>query len=195
MTQPYPTRFALAALTVLAVAGCHSGDVTATETPVKPTLISLVPVKSPLTVKSPDITAGQPIAERFTNYGMNQTPTIQWSAPPAGTKTLILLLEDPDGPGAKPFRHWMVYDIPASETSIGAKLPRGAVADKNDADTVGYFGPHPPPESQPHHYHFEVFAIDSRMALAPKADQQVLSVALKGHTLAAGELVVTYQKS
>jgi len=197
MNRPYPIRIALTATTLLATVGCHSDvgiELPSSTKPAKSTLISQITPRASLAIKSPDITADQSIADRFSGYGANQVPTIQWSEAPAGTKTLILLLEDPDAPGAAPFRHWMVYDIPARTTSVGATLPAGAVADRNDADRIGYFGPQPPAGDPPHHYHFEVFAIDSRMALAPKADQKVLAAVLKGHTLAAGELVATYQK-
>ena len=67
---------------------------------------------------------GQPIPVRYTCDGADQTPTLSWGEPPPGTKSFALVVDDPDAPNGT-FRHWGVYDIPASTRSIGGSEPTG----------------------------------------------------------------------
>lgn len=127
-------------------------------------------------------------------YGKGISPQLSWSGAPAGTKSYVVLAEDPDAGSPKPFVHWVVYDVPASAKGFGVDaLPAGAVAGANGSGKVGYRGPHPPPDGD-HHYHFEVFALDRQLALAPGADRDAVVEAMRGHVLAKGEVVGRFRK-
>jgi len=136
---------------------------------------------------------GQPIPTQFTCDGTDQTPVIRWGAPPEGTKSFALVIDDPDAPSGT-FRHWGVFDIPASARSIGDGKHVG-IEVKNDFGKSGYGGPCPPPGHGPHHYHFKLFALDTDK-LGLSADAKVTDVenAARQHAIAEGELVGTYER-
>jgi Raf kinase inhibitor-like YbhB/YbcL family protein len=93
--------------------------------------------------------------------GQNVSPPLSWSGAPRGTRSFMLVCVDPD---ANDFIHWIVYDIPASVNSLSegvpneSSLPNGAKQAKNDAGTIGYFGPEPPPGEE-HRYVFLLYAL------------------------------------
>ena len=136
---------------------------------------------------------GQPIPTQFTCDGTDATPMLEWADPPSGTKSFALVIDDPDAPSGT-FRHWGVFDIPASARSIGGGQRAGTEV-TNDFGKSGYGGPCPPPGHGPHHYHFKLFALDTdRLGLS--ADAKVVDVenAARQHALAEGELVGTYER-
>jgi Raf kinase inhibitor-like YbhB/YbcL family protein len=127
-------------------------------------------------------------------YGKNISPQLSWSGAPAGTRSYVVLAEDPDAGSPKPFVHWVVYDVPATAKGFTVNaLPAGAVAGANGSGKTGYRGPHPPPDGD-HHYHFEVFALDRPLGLKPGADRDAVVAAMRGHVLAEGELVGVFRK-
>ena len=110
-------------------------------------------------------------------------------------------MEDPDAKRVKPFVHWVAYDIPADSTGLPLGLPAlprlevpvaGMLQGQNGRGTVGYFGPRPPVGDPPHHYHFQVFALDAKLGLEPGAKREEVLAAMAGHVLAKGEMVATY---
>ena len=150
--------------------------------------------KMALKVSSSEIKPGAPIPDDFSAYGKNVSPPLRWGKGPYGTRSFALVLEDPDAPMASPFVHWIMWAVPAGVTSLETgKAPEGAVQGKMGAGRLGYFGPRPPPGA-PHHYHFQVFALDQTPNLTSDADLKALETAMAGHVLASGELVATYQK-
>lgn len=150
--------------------------------------------KAALEVSSPVLKSGQPIPDAYTSYGANTSPPLAWRDAPKATKSLALLLEDPDAPMASPFVHWVVWNIPAAAHRFPAgKAPPGAAEGKMGAGRPGFMGPRPPPGA-PHHYHFELFALDRTLDLPAGSDARALETAMAGHVLASGELVATYQK-
>ena len=167
-----------------------------------PTAISLAAPKNEakLTVTSSSFENNGTIADSFTQNGQNQSPALAWTAGPAGTQSYVVLAEDTGVQRPAPIDHWVVYNIPANATSLpqgvakDAKLssPSGAMQGTNIAKTVGYVGPKPP-AGQNHPYHFEVFALDTKLDLDPaKADRTAVVNAMKGHVLASGEIVGMY---
>src|SRR5574338_1453795 len=111
---------------------------------------------------------GATIPKQFTCDGEDQPPPLQWTAPPPGTKSLALVVDDPDAPGGV-FRHWGVYDIPAS-----ARSPDGPFQQSiNDFGKRGYGGPCPPKGRGAHRYQFKLYALDvDRLNLSnPKVRQ------------------------
>jgi Raf kinase inhibitor-like YbhB/YbcL family protein len=138
---------------------------------------------------SGDFAAGGPIPLRFSAYGEGLSPSLAWSRLPEGTKSLALMMEDPDAVSARPFVHWLAWNIdPALGGLERGRLPVGAAAGANSRGSTGYFGPRPH-GSKPHHYHFQLFALDSPLALPAGANRRQLLAAMKGRVLAKGDLV------
>jgi Raf kinase inhibitor-like YbhB/YbcL family protein len=177
-----------------------------------PTLVAVdrpeLKVATVLRVWSKAIRAGGPIAPRFSSYHENVTPDVQWSPGPTQTHSYAVLVEDPDAPTAQPFVHWVVANIPTDAHSLpggkatGGAQPRDAKAGRpntvvdgtNGNQTIGWFGPHPPQGDTPHHYHFEVFALDRMLTVQQGATRDALVAAMARHVVAKGEFVATYQE-
>jgi Raf kinase inhibitor-like YbhB/YbcL family protein len=151
-----------------------------------------------LQISSSVVAPGDPIPSENTCTGANLSPPLSWSDVPAGTKSLALILADPDAPSGV-FYHWVTYNLPPSSTGLPADAPRiaelsdGARQGVNSFGTIGYSGPCPP-HGAPHHYHFRLFALDSKLDLSAGADAKELEAAMKGHTLASADLVGTFQR-
>ena len=145
-----------------------------------------------LSVTSSGFAANGEIPSDYTCDGAQKSPPLSWSGVPSEAKSVALLFDDPDASKGA-FTHWIVTNIPPSETSLSenGQLPAGAVAAKNDKGATGYTGPCPP--SGTHHYHFRVFALDK--TLAHPANRAAFMQEIKGHVLAQGELVATYTKN
>lgn len=145
-----------------------------------------------LSLTSDDFKDGQPIPTHFSCDGANQAPVIRWGEPPKGTKGFALAIDDPDAPSGT-FRHWGVFDIPASARSIGGRQRAGTEVN-NDKGTLGYTGPCPPRGTGMHHYHFRLFALDTdKLDVGGDKVADVESAARK-HALAQGELIGTYER-
>lgn len=141
------------------------------------------------TVHSDAIDHGGQIADKNSAYGAGLSPEVNWSAVPRA-KAYAVVLEDPDAPGAAPFVHWLVWNIPAARTRLVEGAMPGAMEGRNGHGGIGYWGPHPP--SGTHHYHLEVFALDVVLPLKAGADREALVAAMRGHVLASGEVVGRY---
>ena len=156
--------------------------------------------KSTLQVRSSSIQ--DTIPPEHSAYAAGVSPALSWNKVD-GAQSYVLILEDPDARSVRPFVHWVAFNIPAEVTSLPKGLkeqsrltdPKGLLQGKNSLGNVGYFGPRPPVGDPPHHYHFQVFAIDCKLDVPPGADRDEVIVAMAAHVLAAGELVATYQQS
>jgi len=136
---------------------------------------------------------GQPIPVRYTCDGENQSPALSWGDPPQGTKGFALVIDDPDAPNGI-FRHWGVFDIPASTRSIGGGQRVGTEV-TNDFGKAGYGGPCPPKGHGPHHYHFKLFALDvDKLNIAARAKVLDVENEATKYAIAQGELVGTYER-
>jgi Raf kinase inhibitor-like YbhB/YbcL family protein len=136
---------------------------------------------------------GQPIPARYGCDGAGEAPALHWGEPPRGTRSFALVVDDPDAPGGI-FRHWGVFDIPASARSIGGGKTVGTEV-TNDFGKAGYGAPCPPKGRGPHHYHFRLFALDTaKLGLTPAAKVAGVENAAAQHALAEGELVGTYER-
>ncbi len=127
--------------------------------------------------------------------GENHSPQLQFSGVPAGTRSLALILHDPDAPHAGGFYHWVLYDLTPDTRSI-ARNAEFAVNQRgrNDTAALGYFGPCPPP-GKLHHYNFTLYALD----IANLNPPQALSAAelldrMRGHILAQATLTGTLER-
>jgi len=136
---------------------------------------------------------GQPIPVEYSCDGGDRSPALHWGEPPAGTRSFALVIDDPDAPSGT-FRHWGVFDIPASARSVGGGQRVGTEV-SNDFGRSGYGGPCPPKGHGPHHYHFKLFALDTDK-LGLSANSKVVDVenAARQHAIAEGELVGTYER-
>lgn len=142
-----------------------------------------------LTVTSPDFAAGGAIPLVHSAYGEGVSPALRWSGLPAGTRSLALMMEDPDATSARPFVHWLAWNIdPATGALPRGAVPAGTVQGRNSRGSALYFGPRPH-GSRPHHYHFQLFALDAPLALPAGASREQLLAAMRGHVLARGDLV------
>jgi len=146
-----------------------------------------------LTLTSDAFREGQPIPTVYSCDGANHSPAIHWSDPPAVTKSFALVIDDPDAPSGT-FRHWGVYDIPASARGIAAGQHVGTEVN-NDGGKPGYTGPCPPKGNGVHHYHFKLFALGvDRLALGSNAKVADVENAASQHAIAQGELIGTYER-
>jgi Raf kinase inhibitor-like YbhB/YbcL family protein len=158
------------------------------------------PAAPPLTLSAPDIHADKPMPQTFAASGKNISPKLSWSPGPAGTKSYVLMVEDPDGGGTTPIVHWLAYNIPPvihalthSMRNIGDPTsPLGMLQGWNDHGSIGYSGPRPPVGAPPQHYVFQIFALDTVLRLKKDAYRDQVLKAMRGHVLAKGEFVTTY---
>ena len=144
-----------------------------------------------LGIASPAFAPGSTIPLRYSAYGEGVSPALSWTAVPAGAQSLVLMLEDPDAVSARPFVHWLAWNLDPASGGLPegvAPAAAGLVQGRNNRGAVGYFGPRPH-GSRPHHYHFQLFALDRRLDLAAGADREALLAAMNGHVVARGDLV------
>lgn len=151
------------------------------------------PTVRTLTVTSTAFGGNGTIPIEHTADGADLAPQLAWSGVPPGTKSVAILVEDPDAPG-RIFVHWIVVGIPPEVTSlpVGGALPAGAVHGTNDYGEQRWRGPNPP--NGRHRYFFRVFALDNHPN-KPGLTKPDLMSAIKGHILAEGELIGTYDKT
>jgi Raf kinase inhibitor-like YbhB/YbcL family protein len=154
-----------------------------------------------LSVSSPAFAAGAAIPLRHSAYSEGVSPELRWSGVPAGTRSLALMMEDPDASSARPYVHWLAWNIDPALGALPEGLPAGDALQapvalrqgRNTRRVTGYFGPRPP-GARPHHYHFQLFALDTRLDLPAGADREALLAAMNGHVLAKGDLVGLFGK-
>jgi Raf kinase inhibitor-like YbhB/YbcL family protein len=153
-------------------------------------LIMSVIAAATLQVSSPSFPANGMIPSKYTCEGSSTNPPISVQHIPDGTKTLALTVFDPEAPSGG-MLHWIMWNIPPSD-SIGENSAPGSQG-KNGKGDNSYTGPCPP--SGTHHYHFTVYALDTRLDLDKASGMAGLQDAMKGHILASGELIGLYKKS
>lgn len=151
-------------------------------------------------LSSPDFKNGEVIPKRFVCDGDDMSPELLWEEPPPGTKSFLLIVEDPDAPMGT-FVHWIVYDMP----STFKELYRGMGNDDVSKDGIkqgttdfghrGYGGPCPPKGHGRHRYLFRLKALDiPTLGLPDGAKRGEIERAVKGHVLAETELMGIYQR-
>jgi len=134
----------------------------------------------------------------FGHAGGNTSPDLTWSGAPAGTKSFVVTCYDPDAPTTVGFWHWSMFDIPASTASLAAgagapgKNPAGSVLGYTDFGASGYGGMAPPP-GPPHHYQFNVYALDiASVGLNAGSTGALLMFCLNGHILDSARITGLY---
>jgi Raf kinase inhibitor-like YbhB/YbcL family protein len=152
---------------------------------------------------SPDFADGGSLRHTAANSrcgGRNISPALEWRNPPDGTQSYVLLMHDPDAPGAEGFWHWIVYDIPASTTSLPASagdvrkklMPSGVTQGQSDFGNEGYGGPCPPP-GKAHRYFFRLYAMPvARLNVPPDATATIISSYANATALGKAQLMGLY---
>ena len=135
---------------------------------------------------------GGNIPAEFTCSGAGTSPQLQWSGAPTGTKSFVLMLEDPDAPGGT-FTHWVAFDLPANQSEIAEGAVSVGKGGRNGRGQTGYTGPCPP--SDTHRYFFTLYALDlTTLGLNDGAQSTDVEGAMDGHILARTELMGRYSK-
>jgi len=148
-------------------------------------------------ITSPAFEQGGPIPVKFTCQGKDVTPALEWTDPPEGTKTLALVMDDPDAPGGT-FTHWVVTGIPIDARG----LPEGAgsagrdpapAQGVNSFGRAGYGGPCPP-AGKPHRYFFRLYALSEEVRLPSGPRLTAAHIESQKGFIAKTELMGTYQR-
>ena len=145
-----------------------------------------------LSLASESFQHGDRMPVRHALEGENLSPPLSWSGLPDATQSIVVICEDPDAPSGT-FVHWVGWGIDPGAGRLG----EGESAPKeghNDFGNTGYDGPSPPPGHGRHRYFFRVYALDTEPKLEPAASKEKLEAVIEGHVLAAGELMVTYER-
>jgi Raf kinase inhibitor-like YbhB/YbcL family protein len=141
---------------------------------------------------------GGAIPAKYTCSGVDLSPELSWEEPPGGSHTLALIADDPDAPGGV-FTHWVLYNRDPQTKRLPEGLPKservlaGALQGHNDFGRPGYGGPCPPP-GKTHRYFFRLYALDTKLSLAPGASRDQLDAAMKGHILGQTEVMGTFKR-
>ena len=150
-----------------------------------------------LKISSTAFQDGGLIPSKYTCDGANVSPPLDWSGLPGNTKSLVLIVDDPDAP-ARTWVHWVVYGIPPSQLQLpegvkpGPVLSSGGRQGVNDFEKTGYGGPCPP--SGTHRYYFKLYALDADVSLKEGATKKDLEQFMEGHILTHAEIMGRYQR-
>ena len=146
-----------------------------------------------LTIGSAAFEDGAPMATKYTCEGDDISPPLQWEGIPEGTRSLALIMDDPDAPVGI-WVHWLLWNIRPDTRHIDENsVPDGAIQGLNSWERNSYGGPCPP--SGTHRYFLKLFALDTDLNLPRTATKADLESAMQGHILAKTELMGTYSRS
>lgn len=191
---------ALVAITVFAglppIAGAGAGSAPPVGRPAKKEASAMT-----FSITSPSFTKGGEIPSKHTCEGPNISPALVWKDIPPGTKSLALIVDDPDAPDPEAPKmtwvHWVLYNIPATAAGLAEKvavkdLPAGTREGTSDYKRGAWGGPCPPIGR--HRYFFKLYALDTLLPDLGAPTKDALLKAMEGHVLAQTELMGTYQK-
>jgi Raf kinase inhibitor-like YbhB/YbcL family protein len=154
-----------------------------------------------LSLTSADFESGGSIPAVHTCDGPNTSPSLSWSGAPPSTRSLVLIVDDPDAPDpAAPkmtWVHWVLYNIPSSASGLpagmrAADMPAGTVAGMNDWKKTDYGGPCPPVGR--HRYFHKLYALDVVLPNLGHPTKTQLENAMRNHIVAQAELIGMYQR-
>ena len=154
---------------------------------------------SSMRISSPSFAHGGEIPTIHTCEGRDLAPALEWSGAPEGTRSFVLIVDDPDAPDPRAPKmtwvHWVLYNLPATAKGLpeGGALPEGTKEGLNDWKRTGYGGPCPPIGR--HRYFHKLYALDTVLPDLGTPTKAQVEAAMKGHVLAEAQLVGTYQKT
>ena len=142
---------------------------------------------------------GGTIPVDYTAYGNNLSPDLHWTNLPAGTQSVVVIMEDPIARAPKPAVHWLVANIAPDAAGLPLNVqpnskPKGGQMGGNILGEMAYFGPKPPADGLDHEYHFQVFALKKKLDLPMGYNRVALLDAMAGNVLARGELVGKFER-
>jgi hypothetical protein len=155
-----------------------------------------------LTLTSTAFRDGGEIPAPYTCQGEDKSPALAWTGVPDNTRSLVLIVDDPDAPDPKAPRmtwvHWVLYNLPPDtrglpEGATAQDLPTGTGEGLNDWNRTGYGGPCPPVGR--HRYFHKLYALDTVLGAMNRPTKAEVEAAMDGHVIAQAELVGTYQKT
>jgi len=138
---------------------------------------------------------GQPIPVDYTCDGKNISPPLSWTGAPGETKSLLLIVDDPDAPSGV-WTHWIVWNLSTDTSALPedfTKSPSSATQGNNDFKKLGYGGPCPP-TGKAHRYYFRIYALDTALDVPAGATRKQIDAAMAKHVLSMGQLMGTYQR-
>jgi Raf kinase inhibitor-like YbhB/YbcL family protein len=161
----------------------------------------LTGVNASIEVSSPAFGYNEPIPAEYTADGAGLSPPLEWRGVPPNAEAVVLLVEDADSPTPDPFVHAIVWDLPG----VDASLPDGALPSSTEATSTSAFGrnsylsanyvpPDPPPGHGRHRYVFQVLALDAAPRFDSPPGRKALMDKIKGHVVAKGLLIGTYER-
>src|SRR4030095_13049904 len=134
---------------------------------------------------------GGNIPQKHTCEGTDLSPPLAWTEAPVGTKSFVLIMDDPDAPPGT-WVHWVIYDIPGNASGLTEGVEKketltdgskqGSVWGVETFHKVGYYGPCPPP-GKAHRYYFKLYALSAPLGLPPKATKFEVEKAMRGNIL------------
>jgi Raf kinase inhibitor-like YbhB/YbcL family protein len=149
------------------------------------------------TIRAASLSSGSVLPDVYSCKGASESPEVAWDGVPPGTKSLALILDDPDAPDGR-FTHWLVFNIPPDSSGLTRAQPNakvlanGAQQGETSAGSRGYYPPCPPIGTT-HRYMFRLYAVDMDIT-QPTADRDSIDWALTGHTLAKTEFTTTFRR-
>ena len=161
---------------------------------------ALTSVPDTILVTSPVFAHRGALPMRATADGEGLSPPLAWSGVPEGTEQLVLIVEDADSPTPSPLVHAIAFDLPSNRSMLDpGELNADADADgvamgKSSSLRPAYMPPDPPTGHGKHRYYFQMFAIDRRLDLSRSPGRTELLRAIRGHVLATGCIVGTYER-
>jgi len=138
------------------------------------------------------------IPDKYTCKGDGVNPPLEFVDVPPSTKSLTLIVDDPDAPGGSPrgeagdFVHWVTYNIPVTISALAEGTKPAGVEGFNSGGRSGYYPPCPPTGT--HRYFFKLYALDAELKLSGKADKKAVEAAMQGHIIEQAELIGLYSK-
>ena len=142
-------------------------------------------------ISAPSFKRGMPIPAKYGYHQQNISPELRVASVPANTRSLLLIVDDPDSPSGL-WTHWLLWNLPPGTTDIAeGKVPAGAVQGKNSFGNIHYDGPTPPFGT--HRYYFRLFALDATLSLPTGSTRDAVEQTGKGHVLQETETFGTYR--
>jgi len=146
----------------------------------------------PMQITSPSFSNNGNIPAEFTCSGSNLNPQLNFANIPENTKSLALIMDDPDAPNGT-WIHWVIFNISPKTTVVNKNsAPNGAIQGANSWGTSNYGGPCPP--SGTHRYFFKLYALDNTLSLSSSASKANIESAMQGHILSQATLIGKYAK-
>jgi len=163
------------------------------------------PPRPAMTLTSPAFPDGDPIPVKYTQAGEQVSPKLDWTNTPPGTQSFLLHMHDPDVARNKTTEtqvHWLVWNIPATAAGLPEGVPKGADLPDGSHQTSAsgpvYRGPGAPASGPPHHYTFEIYALDTKLDITPGADafetRTAVMKAVQGHVLGKAVYVGLFRR-